>query len=107
MEDEIKKIKEKIKPELTADLYEEVSGVLNRINNIYMQTNGFCESETKRKDYYAEMYNKEVKEKVKAQKEEEKWQKYYKEVCQQQAKLEIELDIAKVKIELLKKPEQN
>lgn len=32
----------------------------------------------------------------------EKWQNYYKEVCNKYAKLEVELDLSKAKIEILK-----
>lgn len=37
----------------------------------------------------------------KEEKEKQKWQNYYKEVCNKYAKLEIELDLAKAKIKIL------
>lgn len=44
-----------------------------------------------------ENYNKYCEE----EKEKQKWQNYYKEVCNKYAKLEIELDLAKAKIKIL------
>lgn len=107
MEEKIKNVKEKIKSELTAELYEEVSNTFNYIFNIYKQTDKFCKEEEKRKDHYIEMYNKEVEEKVKAESNEQRWRKYYQEVLRKQAQLEIDLDVANEKIKLLGKPEQN
>ena len=46
------------------------------------------------RDENYEFYCKEKEQK-------EKWQNYYKEVCNKYAKLEVELDLAKAKIEIL------
>ena len=53
----------------------------------------YKKSEERENEYY-EKYKEEEKQK-------DKWQNYYKEVCNKYAKLEIELDLAKAKIEIL------
>lgn len=78
---------------------------LRRIINKYMQI-------ARNKDYEARKYEekyKNVRERedkyykkyIDEENEKIKWENYYREVCNKYAKLEIELDLAKAKIETL------
>ena len=70
------------------------------------------------KDYEAEYANNRYKSlsernedyynKIQEEKEQkEKWKNYYKEVCNKYAKLEVEVDLAKAKIEILEGENNN
>lgn len=113
MEEEIKKeeivdiegdviiVKEKIKKELNADLYEEVSGMFNKLLKQLNSLDRAFQNEHKWLDEKNKQLSEETREKYEIQRQKEKWKQYYDEVCLKYAKLEIELDIAKQKVKVL------
>lgn len=101
MEEDVIKVKEKIKKELNADLYEEVSGMFNRLLNQFNDLDRTFQREHKWLDEKIEKLNEETRKKYEEQRQKEKWRQYYDELCTKYAKLEIELDIAKQKVKVL------
>lgn len=101
MEEDIKDIKDKLKKELNAELYEEASGMYNRLYNQFKDLDRAYNNEHKWYEKIKEDREKEAQMRIKAETEQNKWENYYREICIKQAKLEIELDIAKEKIKLL------
>lgn len=92
---------ESLKDKLNATEYSKLRNLINK----YEQLARNKDWEAKRaNDRYQSLlernednYNNFQEEKE----QKEKWQNYYKEVCNKYARLEIELDLAKVKIEIL------
>ena len=103
MEEDVNKIKEKIKSVLNADLYEEVTGMFNRLLNQYRDLDRTYKREHQWLEDKKEKLEDESKKRYEAERAKDKWRVYYDEVCQKYAKLEIELDIARMKSELLEK----
>lgn len=103
MKEDINKIKEKLKKELRAELYEETAGMFNRIYNQFMDLSRDYDRQVQRVTDYKEKCNKLETETWEAKADKKRWDNYYQEVCKKYAELEIKLDIANAKIELLKK----
>lgn len=103
MEEDVIKIKEKIKKELNADLYEEVSEMFNRLLNQYRDLDRTFQREHKLLEDKNDKLEKEINDKYSEKRQKEKWLQYYDELCVKYAKLEIELDITKTKVKLLEK----
>lgn len=106
MKDDINDIKDKLKKELNAELYEEASNMFNRLYNQFNDLERSYKNQCKWYESAKEDREKETQARIKAEAEKNKWEGYYREVCIKCAKLEIELDIAKTKIELLQNKER-
>lgn len=77
--------------------------MFNRIYNQFMDLSRDYDRQVQRVTDYKEKCNKLETEKWEAKENEKRWNNYYKEVLKKHAELEIKLDIANAKIELLKK----
>ena len=90
-----------LESKLNVTEYSELRNIINKYEQLARNkdweaksTNDRYQSLSERNEDY---YNKIQEEKEKK----EKWQNYYKEVCNKYTRLEIELDLAKAKIEIL------
>ena len=85
---------ENLEGKLSVTEYSELRSIIQKYIQLARNENWEAEANKERENEYYEKYQEEEKQK-------DKWQNYYKEVCNKYAKLEIELDLAKTKIWIL------
>ena len=107
-EEEINKIKqsleeieEKLTKVLTAELYEEVKKLDDKLKYTIIGLNKELNRMKENKQYWSDKYYDNEGKVSEARRSEEKWKNYYHEVVKKQAETEIELDVANIKIKEL------
>lgn len=107
-EEEIEKIKqsleaieEKLTKVLTAELYEEVKNLDDKLKYTIIGLNKELNRMKENKQYWSDKYYDNEGKVSEARRSEEKWKNYYHEVVKKQAETEIELDVANIKIKEL------
>lgn len=105
--EEIRLKDKEMKENLTSLMYQKLTSaeqeIVNNYINFLKKQIGNSEMIKRDKEYYKKSYNDELEKNTSIKENEKKWRNYYNEVCMQRARLEIELDIANAKIELLNK----
>lgn len=105
--EEIKLKDKEMKENLNSLMYQKLTSAEQEIVNNYIsflkKQIGNAEMLNRDKNYYKDRWDNEMKKYEECRANEEKWKNYYDEVCIQRARLEIELDTANAKIELLNK----
>lgn len=103
--EEIKLKDKEMKENLNSLMYQKLTSAEQEIVNNYIsflkRQIGNAEMLKRDMEYYKKSYNDELEKYTSIRENEEKWRNYYNEVCMQKARLEIELDTANAKIELL------
>ena len=90
-----------LESKLNATEYSELRNIINKYKQLARNKDWEAKSTNNRYESLSER-NKDNYNKIQEEKEQkEKWKNYYKAVCNKYAKLEIELDLAKAKIEIL------
>ena len=92
---------ESLKSKLNATEYSELTNIIERYiqlaKNINWESKRIEERYNAAKERINENYSKYIDE----EREKNKWKSYYTEVCNKYAKLEIELDLSKAKINII------
>lgn len=103
LHEKLNEIKDKLKKELKANLYTEVSDNIDSLFKKYINLKKELERANENKDYWKEKYYKSEGENSKFIADKNRYAEYYKEVCNMVAEKDIEIDVLKAKIELMKK----
>lgn len=90
-----------LESKLNVTEYSELRNIINKYEQLARNKDWEAKHANDRYQSLSER-NEDNYNKIQEEKEQkEKWENYYKEVCNKYAKLEIELDLAKAKIEIL------
>ena len=92
-----------LESKLNVTEYSELRNIINKYEQLARNKDWEAKHANDRYKSLSER-NEDNYNKIQEEKEQkEKWENYYKEVCNKYAKLEIELDLAKAKIEILER----
>ena len=92
---------ESLKDKLNATEYSKLRNLINKYEQLARNKDWEAKRANARYQSLLERNEDNYNNFQEEKEQKEKWQNYYKEVCNKYARLEIELDLAKVKIEIL------